>query len=113
MSNYVQTGEARRRTLTINKTDADGNAVAGYPVVYSILSAFTDPVTSIIYAAIDVTEYARLSSTSFLQRLSGFVNYVKALHMGIENDIPSLSSGCYVSESPYCVIGEIIIGQES
>jgi hypothetical protein len=113
MSNYVQTGEGRRTILQVSKTDADGNTVSGYPVQYNILSAFTDPVSSINYAAITSTDYARLTSTQFNARLAAFVNYVKSLHAGIENDIASLSSGCYVAESPTCVVNVIVPGGET
>ena len=108
MSNYVQTGEGRRTILQVSKTDADGNNVSGYPVQYNILSAFTDPVSSINYAAITSTDYARLTSTQFNARLEAFVNYVKSLNAGIENDIASLSSGCYVAESPLCVVNVVV-----
>lgn len=110
MSNFIQTGEGRRTILQISKTDADGNVVSGYPVQYNILSAFTDPVSSINYAAITSTDYARLTSTQFNARLAAFVNYVKSLQAGIENDIASLSSGCYVATSASCVVNVVVPG---
>jgi hypothetical protein len=112
MSNYTQTGEGRKTILQVNKTDSDGNLVAGFPKTYSILSAFTDPVTTISYDLITTTEYARLTSTAFNARLAAFVNYVKADNPGIETDIYSLSSGCYQSESPSCVINVVVPGGE-
>jgi hypothetical protein len=111
MSNYTQTGEGRKTLLQINKTDADGNLVAGFPKNYSILAAFTDPVTTIPYALLTTTEYARLTSTAFNARLAAFINYVKTDNTGIEADIPSVSSGCYQSESPSCVVNVVVPGE--
>jgi len=108
MANYIQTGEGRKTILQINKTDADGNVVSGFPKQYSILPAFTDPVSSIAYSALTSTTYARLTNTAFNARLAAFDNYVKSLNAGIENDIPSLSSGCYQSESSSCVVNLVV-----
>lgn len=110
MSNYIQTGEGRRTDLQINKTDADGNVVSGFPKRYSILPAFTDPVSSIAYGALTTTMYARLTNTAFNARLAAFENYVKSLNAGIENDIASLSAGCYAAQSALCVINVIVPG---
>lgn len=105
---YVYTGESRKKILSVNKTDAQGNAVSGYPKQYNICSSFVDPNTSQSYAAISDTDYARLTITQFNQRLNAFLNKVRAENVGIETDIPNLDAGAYTAVSPSCVVGTIV-----
>lgn len=99
MSNKVHNGNARRKFLTINKTDSNGQMLPHYPRHYSIVEAFTHPQGN--EPALTNVEFANLTDAQYTTRLNKFVGKVAALHAGIEVDIPDLKVGAIVF-TPLC-----------
>lgn len=99
MSNKVHNGNARRKFLTINKTDSNGQMLPTYPKHYSIVEAFTHPQGN--EPALTNVEFANLTDAQYTTRLNKFVGKVAALHAGIEVDIPDLKVGAIVF-TPLC-----------
>jgi hypothetical protein len=94
MSNKIHNGNARRKFLSINKTDQNGVSLTGYPKVYSIVEAFPHPAGN--EPALTNVEFANLTDGQYVSRLNKFVEKVGHANVGIEVDIPDLKVGAVV-----------------
>lgn len=94
MSNRIHNGNARNKFLTIQKKDAQGNNIPGYPKYYSIVEAFTHPQGN--EPALTNAQFAQLSDAAYTARLNKFVQKVSQANAGIEVDVPDLKVGAVV-----------------
>lgn len=105
MGNKVHNGNARRKFLTINKTDSNGQMLPNYPKHYSIVEAFTHPQGN--EPALTNVQFANLTDAQYTTRLNKFVDKVATLHAGIEVDIPDLKVGAIVF-TPLCGVNVVV-----
>lgn len=108
---YINTGGYRCTTVTVDKKDADGASLSGYPTTVSFLDAFASE------PAITELELRQMSDTAYQSRLTAFKNYLEGEHTGLDHDA-SLVSGSepYGSDSMLCPVNaeyDPIAGSES
>lgn len=98
---YINTGGYRCTTVTIDKKDADGASLSGYPVTESFLDAFdSEP-------AITELELRQMTDTAYQSRLTNFKAWLESNHTGLDHDA-SLVSGSepYGTDNTLCPVGE-------
>ena len=91
---YVNTGYARKKTLTITK----GSTVTSY----NITDAFTYGGTT--YALLTDTQFAQLSNADYESRRTAFIAYVASLNSGLTTDCPDLTVGSVEYNTTACPI---------
>ena len=93
---YHNTGQARRKTLYIEKGDESHT--------YDLCAGFTDPVSHQTYPSISNEGFARLTEAEFNTRMRGFCNYVYSLHEGLEQDCPDIASSNVITDLISCPV---------
>lgn len=98
---YVQTGGYRCTTVTVDKKDADGASLTGYPVTESFLDAFdSEP-------AITELELRQMTDTQYQNRLAAFKTYLESNHSGLDHDAALVAgSEPNGTDSMLCPIGQ-------
>lgn len=80
---YVNTGWARRKTLTVTK--------GTYTKSYLITSGFIYAGTT--YQSITINAFAKLSESEYDTRLRAFISYVYLQEAGLQTDCPDMTIG--------------------
>lgn len=91
---YVNTGDKRSLTFTVNKTVGGANLI-GYPKTYDGRLAFPG------YSAITDLEARRLTTSQYNARLSAFHSHVESLEPGFDATADATNSSS-VSDPSSC-----------
>ena len=89
---YVNTGWARRKTLTVTK--------GTYTKSYLITSGFI--YAGITYQSITNNAFAKLSESEYDTRLRAFISYVYLQEAGLQADCPDMTIGSTSYNTSLC-----------
>ena len=90
---YVNTGDARNKTLTVTK----GN----YSQDYDLCAGFTAP-DSTVYPSLSDEGFSRLSRSDYERRLQAFIEYVCSIEDGLATDCPDMTVGSVIYDPIAC-----------
>jgi hypothetical protein len=91
---YQNTGGYRATTATLDKKDASGVSLSGYPKQYSILDAI--PGSDPAQAAITIGALRTMSDSAYQTRLEAFYTYLESENAGL-----NASESVVVGQEPY------------
>ncbi|WP_373828811.1 hypothetical protein [Bacteroides heparinolyticus] len=89
---YVNTGWARRKTLTVTK--------GAYTKSYAITSGFIYAGT--VYQSITNDAFAKMTDSEYDTRLMAFISYVYSKENGLQSDCPDMTMGSVVYNTSLC-----------
>jgi len=101
---YVNTGDARNKTLTIIK--------GTYSHDYDLCAGFTAP-DSTVYPSLSDDGFGKLSRSDYEARLRAFIEYVCSIETGLATDCPDMTIGSVIYDPVSCPLPSPAIKDEN
>jgi hypothetical protein len=79
---YERNGNYRRKELVAHRKDEHGVQAAGYPITFSFMASFVDPMEQRSYPELADADLMVMSLENYERRLSGFYRFVNEVTKG-------------------------------